>query len=95
MHLVVPQGASFLTQSTAGAPVPGTTVTKEAAVNAKLVADLGPAVSCINYTQSAQHGHASKSTSQEHFGAVAVCSSQSTVAEILLARHRGAGQTVQ
>jgi hypothetical protein len=87
-HVVMPQSTCFLAESTGRAPDPLAEVTQDAARNAKLLANLCPAVGCIDSAYQAQQCQDPKADPLDSLGLVTLCSRSHTseYADLILIR---------
>ena len=77
-HIVVPQSTCFLAESTSRAPAPLAKVTQHAPRNAKLLANLCPAVGCIDSAYQAHQYQGHKADPLQSLGCVTLCSRSHT-----------------
>jgi len=77
-HIVMPQSTCFLTESTSRAPDPLAEVTQDATRNAKLLANLYPAVGCIDSAYQTQQCQDPKDDPLGSLGLVTLCSRSHT-----------------
>jgi len=77
-HIVVPQSTCFLAESTSRTPNPLAEVTQDATRNAKLLANLCPAVGCIDSAYQTQQIKGHKADRLSSPGLVTLCSRSHT-----------------